>query len=177
MAGDLEYTETKVFDLARQGRIQVRNMHEVALRKIDKGLIDSISPYDEAQTVDFSTAYLSGFFAEKYDIAREEVQPQIEGKAKDYVTQMMQDTFGGYSQVKMERSNLDLDIQDWNYTLLPAWILTYRYQGKTYVYAINGQNGKSYGELPVDSKKLGLVSGLVAAGIFILAIIGGLLIW
>ena len=77
----------------------------------------------------------------------------------------------------MNKSEMDIAVKEWNYTLLPAWILTYFYNGKTYVYAVNGQNGKSYGELPVDRKKLGLTSGVAAAVIFALSLIGGLLIW
>lgn len=175
--GDIQYTETKEYGISRQGKIDVNNVHEVAMRKIDKGLIDSISPYDEAQAVDFSMSYLSGFFAEKYDIAKDEIQPQIENQARDYTKLMLQDTFSGYSQVQMEREDMNIAVKGWNYALLPAWILTYLYKGKTYVYAINGQNGKSYGELPVNKQKLSLVSGVIAAVVFALAIVGGLLIW
>ncbi len=175
--GDTEYTEHTEFSIERQGTIDVNNVHEVAMHKIDKGLIDSISPYDETQAVEFSMSYLSGFFAEKYDIAKEEVQPQIEREARTYTTNMMQQTLGQYGQVKLDRSDLDISVKGWNYALLPAWILTYLYQGKTYIYAVNGQNGKAFGELPVDRRKLGLTSGLLAAGLFALAIIGGLLIW
>ena len=66
---------------------------------------------------------------------------------------MVQETIGSYQQVNLERQNLDMSFKGWNYALLPAWILTYLYKGKTYVYAVNGQNGKAHGELPVDNKK------------------------
>ena len=45
--------------------------------------------------------------------------------------------------------------------MLPAWILTYLYKGKTYVYAVNGQTGKAHGDLPIDNKKLNLTGLLV----------------
>lgn len=177
MAGDMEYTEHSEFKIERQGVIDVDHMHEVAMRKIDKDLLDSISPYDEVSAVDFSMSYLSGFFAEKYDIPKDEVQPVIEAKAKEYTSVLVQETIGSYSRVKMDRKDMELSIKGWDYALLPAWILTYKYKGKTYVYAVNGQNGKSYGELPVDGKKLGFTSGMAAAALFVFALIGGLLIW
>jgi hypothetical protein len=55
--------------------------------------------------------------------------------------------------------------------------LTYFYRGKTFIYAINGQTGKVHGELPVDQKKLGLTSALIAAVVLILLLLGGLFIW
>ncbi len=175
--GDIEYTEHSEYRIQRQGEIDVDNMHEVAMRKIDKGLLDSISPYDEAKAIDFSMPYLSGFFAEKYDITKTEVQPSIEGRAREYAAVMVKETIGGYNRVSMNRSDVDIAIKGWNYTLLPAWILTYKYNGKTYIYAVNGQSGKSYGELPVDGKKLGFTSGMLAAAMFVFALLGGLLIW
>lgn len=175
--GDTEYTEHKEFAIARQGKIDVNNVHEVAMRKIDKGLIDSISPYDESQAIDFSMSFLSGFFAEKYDIQKEEAQPVLEQKARDFAQQLIQQSIGGYDQVSLERDRVDLSIKGWNYALLPAWIMTYLYKGKTFVYAVNGQTGKAHGELPVDNKKLSLTAILIGLGVLALALLGGALIW
>lgn len=175
--GNTEYTEAKEYEIRRQGTIDVDNVHEVAMGKIDKGLIDSISPYDESKAVDFSMSYLSGFFAEKYDIQKEEVETTIEDRVRKYTAIMLQESIGSYDKVSMDHSDLNLSIKGWKYILLPAWILTYKYRGKTYIYAVNGQNGKSYGELPVDNQKLGMTSGLIAAATFIFAVIGGLFVW
>lgn len=176
-AGNTEYTEHKEYRIDRRGTIDVNNIHELAMRKIDKALIDSISPYDESKAVDFSMSYLSGFFAEKYDIQKNEVSSGIEDRAKNYVSNLMQDSIGSYNRINMENTDMDLSIKGWNYTLLPAWILTYMYNGKTYIYAVNGQTGKSFGELPVDNKKLGAASSMIAAAVFAIAIAGGMIIW
>jgi hypothetical protein len=68
-------------------------------------------------------------------------------------------------------------LKGWQYTLFPTWILTYQYEGKTYIYAMNGQTGTAHGELPVNKKKLSLVAMLIAAGILALTILGGWLLW
>lgn len=175
--GDTEYTEHKEFAIARQGKIDVNNVHEVAMRKIDKGLIDSISPYDETSAIDFSMSYLSGFLAEKYDIPKDEVQPALEEKAREFSRLLVQESIGSYDQVQLERDQLDLTIKGWNYALLPAWIMTYIFKGKTYVYAVNGQTGKAHGELPVDTPKLSLTAILVGLGVLALAILGGAFLW
>jgi DNA-directed RNA polymerase subunit RPC12/RpoP len=177
ISGSTEYTETKEYQIERHGTINVDHVNEIANRKIDHTLLDSITPFDELKAIDFSMSYLNGFLAEKYDIAKEEVQPRILERAKSYVTTMLQETMAGYQQLQMNQSDVDISVKGWDYALFPAWILTYLYKGKTYIYAINGQNGKSFGELPVDNKKLSLVSGLIAAILLVLAIVGGFLLW
>lgn len=177
VSGTTEYTEHKEYAIERRGMIEVDHIHEIAMKKIDKTLIDSVTPFDETQAVEFSMSYLSGFFAEKYDINKDDVKPAIENRTRQYVASMLQETISGYSQVNETRKNFELKLKGWYYTLFPTWILTYQYQGKTYIYAVNGQNGKAHGELPVDKKKLNLTAILIAAGIFALTIVGGLLIW
>ncbi|MBP8797688.1 MAG: TFIIB-type zinc ribbon-containing protein, partial [Ruminococcus sp.] len=63
------------------------------------------------------------------------------------------------------------------YALVPVWVMTYKGKnGKIYYYTINGQNGKVCGELPVDYKKLSLVSALITGVVFLLGLAGGLLL-
>lgn len=177
VSGNMEHTEYKDYRIERQGTIEVDNIHELAMKKIDKELIDSITPFDEKQAIDFNMSYLNGFFAEKYDISKDEVRPVIENRTRNYAAMLLQESIGAYSQVKEERNSLNLSLKSWQYTLFPTWILTYQYLGKTFIYAINGQNGKANGELPVDKKKLGLTAALIAAGILALTILGGWLLW
>ena len=37
--------------------------------------------------------------------------------------------------------------------MLPVWMLTTRWNGGQYTFAMNGQNGKVTGDLPVDQGK------------------------
>lgn len=177
LAGNTEYTETKEYKIQRQGSIGIDHLQEPAFRKIDKELLDSISPYDETQAIDFSLSYLSGFFADKYDVSKEEVEPRIEERARKYAAILLKEILNAYDSVSLDKTELEIAVRKWHYTLLPAWILTYKYNGKTYVYAVNGQNGKAFGELPVDHKKLGISSGLVSAAVFAAALLGGALVW
>jgi len=175
--GDTEYTEHNEYRIQRQGELDINNIQEIAIKKINKGLMDSIFPYDESKAVDFSMSYLSGFFAEKYDISKAEVQPRIEERATEYVSTLVNETIRGYNNLSISKNNADISVKAWNYTLMPVWLLTNIYNGKTYIYAVNGQTGKAHGELPIDRKKLGRTSWLIAAAIFAFAIVGGLFIW
>ena len=132
----------------------MNNVGEVAFTKIDNTLINGIAPYNENEAIDFSMPYLSGFFAEQYDIEKDDITPKVEDRVSKYSKSL-----------------------EWNYTLLPTWILTYLYKDKTYVYAVNGQTGKSFGELPFDSSKAFKVSIIIFAIIFIILLLGGIFIW
>jgi DNA-directed RNA polymerase subunit RPC12/RpoP len=177
ISGAFEYTEVKDYLIERRGAIEVDHIHEVAIQKIDRELIDSITPFDETAVKDFNPSYLSGFFAERYDIDADALKPNLETRARSYVTSLIQDSIQGVGAVQEQRNSVNLKQKNMAYALFPAWILTYRFEGKTYVYAVNGQNGRAYGELPLDRKKLGLSSGLIAAAVLALALMGGMWLW
>lgn len=176
-SGGREYTETKKYQIVRKGKIDINNVSELAFTKIDEILLNGIAPYNENQVIDFSMPYLSGFFAEQYDIQQEEIKPKIEEQVNRYSNYLRNETVSGFNFVKDLRNNTNMVCKEWNYTLLPAWILTYLYKGKTYVYAVNGQTGKSFGELPLSNRRLLNVSGIIFLITFIILLIGGILIW
>ena len=176
-AGDLEYTEHKKYALNRQGEINVGNITEIALRKIDHSLLSTIAPYDESKAVDFEVAYLNGFFSEKYDIKKDDLKKVIEDRALSYTENLVKDSLSGYDRTNFVKSSIEPNINKWTYILLPVWIMTYKYNGKTYIYAINGQTGKSFGELPLDNKKLSFTTVAIALAVLILLLIGGSYIW
>ncbi|MBP8988687.1 MAG: hypothetical protein KBG64_00525 [Clostridia bacterium] len=177
VAGNREYTEHQEYTVLRKGSVCVHHVYELALQKFDKQLIDAVTPYDESRAVNFALPYLSGFFAETYDIKQADVQPMVEDRIRQYAETLVRETIGTYQQINLTKTDLHLIPEKWSFALLPVWILTYFYKGKTYIYAINGQTGKIHGTLPVDQKHLSLESLLIAACLFILLILGGLFLW
>ncbi|WP_353097190.1 hypothetical protein [Tissierella praeacuta] len=176
-SGDREFTETKKYQIVRRGQVDIENVGELAFTKIDSILLNGIAPYKEDESIDFSMPYLSGFFAEQYDIERKDVVPRIEDRVNKYSKNLIDETISGFNLVNDIRNNSNINYKDWKYTLLPAWILTYIYKGKTYVYAVNGQTGKSFGELPFNKKKAFNVSIIIFVITIIFLLIGGILIW
>jgi len=176
-SGDREYTETKKYEIIRKGKVDISNIGELAFTKIDKNLLDGIQPYNEQEAMSFSMPYLSGFLAEQYDIDKEELAPKIETRVKRYVKNVIDQSVSGFNTVHEKKDNSKMSFKEWSYTLLPAWILTYIYKGKTYVYAVNGQTGKSFGELPFCKEKALKASGLIFAISCGLLLLGGWLIW
>lgn len=173
--GNIRYTETKYYRVSRAGTVSLTNMSENALQKANAELARGVMPYDFNRMRDFNMGYLSGFMAEKRDIEKESLERQMQTLAKSYAFNMVKDTIK-YSAVNIENSQTNFRDENWAYCLLPVWTITYKGRnGKIYYYSMNGQTGEVCGELPVDHKRLALVSGGVSAAIFILGLMGGFL--
>ena len=168
-------TETKVFELHRAGNLIVNNVFERALKGQDRDMLQCVHPYDLGEAHPFAMSYLSGFQAEKRDIEQNEVAQAVQTRINGYCQQLMKDTASGYSAVQIQNYNDKIDHKKWNYTLLPVWIVTYKYRGKILPFAINGQTGKTYGELPTSAGKLLAFAAIIAAALMALGLLGGLL--
>ncbi|MDD3796234.1 MAG: TFIIB-type zinc ribbon-containing protein [Lachnospiraceae bacterium] len=176
-AGETEYTETSIYRLERRGDIALRNMTKNALKKSDKALVEGVQPYRIDEAKEFSMGYLSGFQAEKRDMEKSEFEVQMHQDAEEYSKRLLRDTMEGYSTVTVQSSHVEFRKEEWKYLLLPVWVLTYSGRNdKVYYYALNGQNGNVCGKLPVDYGKLGIVSGITAAVVFVIGLIGGYLL-
>ena len=161
---------THIYKVERSGNIEMNNLTNAALKKADQTILKYIQPFKPEGFIDFSMSYLSGFRAEKRDVERFDLTPTVEKQKREYTKQLLSDTVKGYDTVSDEFLDLDTLDEEWKYALLPVWILVYSYAGQTFTYGINGQTGKSYGELPIDNKKLNLFTVIVGIVVAILAI-------
>lgn len=176
--GDTEFTETRFFQVERDGEIRLNAITENALKKNNHVLADGVLPYKMEEAKPFQFGFLSGFLAEKRDIEKDEVSANLRQEAKEYGEKMLRETVEGYATVTGKQSSFSMKKEEYAYTLLPVWTLTYPGKnGKTYYYSMNGQTGKICGELPVDYKKLAFTSLLVSAVVFVAGILGGFFIW
>ncbi len=162
IVGDIKYTETTVMGHFRQGKMNVINMPEAALKSKDRDLLQYVCPFNCADFVPFSMSYLSGYFAEKRDVESSEIYQQAVNKVKGYSAERLKSTIN-YAGVTVKDSQINVGELKWRYNLLPVWVLNYKHGGKNYIYALNGQTGSAYGELPVCKKKLGGLFAVVAA--------------
>ena len=144
--------------------------------------MDSIEPYDYKEFTEFNSAYLSGFFAEKYDLTSDDVYDRAKTRMENTTINMLKSTVNGYSSVDIQNKVTDIKQGEIEYALLPVWMLNIKYQDKDYTFAMNGQTKKVVGKVPVDKKKVlkkGSISFLIAfiisfAIVFLYNMIGGL---
>lgn len=174
--GDIEYTETKVFQVRRAGKVSFKHLPKTALQKAQNAMLKGIFPYEFGALEKFHLGYLSGFQAEKRDIDKETLSAQIRQEIQKYAEKRMRDTITGRNSFSMESQNHAIVEEEYQYALLPVWVLTYRQGNQIYYFAMNGQTGEVVGKLPIDNKKLFGLGGIIFAVVFIILMIGGLLV-
>lgn len=172
-----DITTRRYFRVVRRGKIEYKNLQRPALGKADRKLADGVHPYQYDKLVDFKDSYLAGFMAEKRDIDKEAVSESVENECRGYSKGLLTRDCGysslsGDAETKFTASN-------YRYALLPAWIMTYRRKGedKPYYYAMNGETKNVCGKLPVDTGKLLLHCGIIAASVAVLLGLGGYFVW
>ena len=175
--GDTEYTETQFYRVYREGNVEFDDMPKIALQKANRKLVEGVQPYDQKAAKQFSMGYLSGFQAERRDLEKEAFGAEIVRDTEQYAKRVLENDMRGYTTVRPVHQQVGNRQERWRYALVPVWVMTYKGKnGKIYYYTINGQNGKVCGELPVDYKKLSLVSALITGVVFLLGLAGGFLL-
>lgn len=172
-SGNYRYTETKEFSVERCAKVITRGIPADGESKIDDLLMESIEPYNYNDLKDFSMSYMTGFFADKYDVDKAAVFPRIRNRAIQAGNGVIQSSISGYSSVSALHQNYSVEKTNWQYIMLPVWFMTYNYKGQLYEFAINGQTGKLAGTPPLDKKKLRLFSALIALAVTILVFLFG----
>ena len=129
--------------------------------KMPDDYMDSLEPFDYSALAAFSTAYLPGFMADKYDVSAQESSERADQRAKTTAIESLRDTVSGYDTVSERQSNIQLKRGAVKYALLPVWLLTTKWNGENYLFAMNGQTGKFVGNLPVDKGKKRRIFGAV----------------
>ncbi len=148
------YTETSYFAVMRAGTLSFSNVPVDGSGKMANDLMESIEPYDFSEAVDFQTAYLSGYFADRYDVSSEESIARANERIKRSAEDAFRSTVSGFSSVTVENSSVRLNNSKAKYALYPVWLLNTTWQGQNYVFAMNGQTGKFVGNLPCDKSAM-----------------------
>lgn len=176
-SGDTEYTETSRYAVRRGGDIHFEDISTCALSTEDKEMLEGILPFPSDSLKDFSMPYLSGFVAKKRDLERSDVNSEVERRMNTYGEQILRRTISGYSSVSVHNCRVDAHRTNWDYTLMPLWMLVYKHKNKSYTYAMNGYTGKIYGELPLSFGKLAILFGaIVILGTVLISLLGGALL-
>ena len=167
---DYNYTETSYFSVTRGGSIGFADVPVDGSTKMDDTLMESIEPYDLSAAVDFQTAYLSGYLADKYDVDAEERVQRANERIRRSTEEAFAATVQGYATVTPTASSIRLNNGRARYALLPVWILNTQWNGQKFTFAINGQTGKIVGDLPMDKGMLNKwvygITGAVTAAVF-----------
>lgn len=173
-SGDYEITTTEHYDVRRSGRIQFAGVPADGSSKMPDDYMDSIEPFDYSELKPFSTAYLPGFLADRYDVSAEDNAERADERCKNSTIEYLRQDASDYDSVTLESSQFRLQRGRVRYVLLPVWTLVTKWKGKDYLFMMNGQTGKLVGDLPIDKLKLRLTFWGTVVGFAALTAITGL---
>lgn len=169
-----DYTETSTYLVSRSGNMQFNNIPCDGSSQMDDELMESIEPFDFSEAVPFQTAYLAGYFADKYDVDDKESAVRANDRilastvdvlkstfannydvVHDPLTHKTDDKVSGFFNQFNSRPTASMSVLNGvvKYALYPVWLLTTTYKGEKYTFAMNGQTGKFVGDLPMDKGK------------------------
>jgi hypothetical protein len=156
-----------------------------------------IEPFDLDQAVPFRPEYLAGWPAEVYQVALADATIEARGRmskeARNKATVLVPildasltegwDMGGVLSigsrgrgrnrrQASYTPTISTVRLDSFMHYVLPVWVGTYRYRGRTYAFAVNGQTGKVGGEAPRGGTG-GVLT--VVLGVVVVALLGFIL--
>jgi len=149
-SGNYDYTETSTFYVYRGGRIGFDRVPVDGSSKMPDDLMESVEPFNWKDAVDFQTAYLAGYLADKYDVDAQQSQARANERIRSSTESAFAATVTGYTSVTPEGGYVNLLGGTVRYALYPVWLLNTTWQGKKFTFAMNGQTGKFVGDLPMD---------------------------
>ena len=145
------YREISYYSVLREGQLNFTHLPVDGSKKISNTLMESIEPFDFSEAVDFQTAYLAGYLADRYDVTAEESIDSVEDRAKTSTARVFENTVKGYDTLRIEDSSIQLyRNSEAMYVLYPVWFLNTTWNKKRYTFAMNGQTEKFVGDLPLD---------------------------
>ena len=120
-----------------------------------------LEPYDLNGLRPFEIGYLSGFYADRYDMNERTLKNVVRVRCKElFDNEMKIDTMA--ESVKIVSSQPKFELKKAQYVLLPAWFMTFRYKNEPYTILVNGQTAKVVGAVPFAKDKLAAVFVAIA---------------
>ena len=167
--GDYMITDTRHYAVNREGTMGFEKVPVDASTKMPDDYMDSIEPFQYEDLKPFSTVYMPGFLADKYDVEADKADERAKVRCTNTMEDSIRQTVSGYEVVSLVSKDIQVRDKASHYALLPIWTLATRWKDQSYLFVINGQTGKLVGDLPMDTGKfrkyfwgitLGLGAGL-----------------
>ncbi len=112
-----------------------------------------LEPYYTDKMVPFETSYLSGFYADCFDMNNKQLERLALDRARQLFNQEVIKTVRANS-VSVIKCQPQATFQNVSYAMFPAWFLTFRYNNEPYTILVNGQTEKVVGAVPSNRMKM-----------------------
>ena len=152
--GQYIYTKTSYYSIYRKGSMEFLHVPVEGSSKMEDDLMESIEPFRFEDAIDFRTAYLSGYLADRYDISLEDSIERANNRIRRSVSDTLRSTVTGYQTLEEEDGKVSLSNRSSSYALYPVWLLNTTWHDKRFTFAMNAQTGLFVGDLPTDNRKM-----------------------
>jgi hypothetical protein len=141
-----------------------------ASRSIPEHLADVLTDWDVSGMQPFSDDYVAGFTVEAYQLALEPAFVEAKAIFDGHILSAVRRDIGGNHQ-RVSSVSTRYDDVTFKHILLPVWICSYQFKGKSWRVVVNGQTGAVKGDRPWSAWKIGfavLAALLVAGALYVL---------
>ena len=133
-----------------------------ASRVLSNAEVDPIEPFDFGQALQFKQETVAGWRSEipittkddAFDTAVSEIHSEEQSAIGAFLT-------GDSNRLGNVDTTVQCNRSDIRAALLPIWIATYSFQGKSMRLLVNGQTGSVGGDIPRDWKRIVLLIAIV----------------
>lgn len=119
-----------------------------------------LEPFDTLALQDFEPSYLTGFYADCFDMSQKEMESYARGRCVAMFNHAIEETIKA-SDIRLLKNNPKIEVTKAEYAMFPAWFMTFRYQDVPYTILVNGQTGKVVGAVPFVKTKATLLFWLI----------------
>lgn len=139
----------------------------VATHHLDRDQLAKMGPWTLSEARPFQPDYLTGFSALRYEVDPQAGSEEARGTMRGVIEGDVRHDIGGDEQ---RISDLDVTYSQAMFKLLlmPLWIASYVYGGKSYQVLVNANTGKVIGERPYSALK---IAAAIAAALVVIAVI------
>lgn len=139
----------------------------------DAGILRGVEPFGTGQSLSYKPEYVAGFVAERYSVglkaAWEKAKQLISGMLEDAIEKTIRRQHGADKAQVTSMSTFYSGVK-YKYLLLPVWLSSFCYKGRSYSFYVNGETGRVAGKTPVSALR-------VAIACLIGAALAALVIW
>ncbi len=150
--GNTVFTKTEVYNIDREADYSFESVPVDGSKRFDDAIMNSVEPFDYVELTEFSPSYLSGFFAEKYDVEEPDADRIAYDRSSKTSFSALTKSIRHQSFVPSTKE-ITCKNKEHEYVLLPVWMVNVKYNGKMYPFAMNGQTGKMIGDIPYSKGK------------------------
>lgn len=170
--GNKRYVKTDKYKVVRGGTIEYNNIPIDGSKRFDNDIMSSIEPFNFNDAVQYNHAYLSGFYAERYDEDTTELFKRASERATNSAIERFKQEAREYQSLMVESNSFKNKEEKRAYALLPVWMVNIKYKNKIHTFAMNGQTGEFIGNIPLDMNKTIMYSIIIfiASVLLIIAI-------